>query len=79
MGRKFQNHERYEEKFVTLVEFSFGERHFLVLQYWWEADTLFELQGIASSDLAAPLIFFSYYNRSSECSNCQGAYQKLRA
>lgn len=27
MGRKFQNHERYEENFVTMVEFIFDERH----------------------------------------------------
>ena len=27
MGRKFQSHDRYEENFVTMVEFIFDERH----------------------------------------------------
>ena len=26
-GRKYQSHERYEENFVTVVEFTFHERH----------------------------------------------------
>lgn len=27
MGQKYQNHERYEENFVTVIEFIFDERH----------------------------------------------------
>jgi hypothetical protein len=27
MGRKYQSHDRYEENFVTVVEFIFDERH----------------------------------------------------
>jgi hypothetical protein len=27
MGRKYQNHERCEENFVTVIEFIFDERH----------------------------------------------------
>jgi hypothetical protein len=56
MGRKFQNHKRYEENFVTVVEFVFDERHRSSSSIGGGRILCSGCKIIASSDLAVPTI-----------------------
>ena len=58
MGRKFQNQDRYEKNFVTVVEFIF-ERHLSSSSIGGGRILCSSRKRIASSDLAVPTILFS--------------------
>ncbi len=59
MGRELQSYERYEENFVTLVEFVFAERHLSSSSIGGGRIHCSSCKRIASSDLAVPTICLS--------------------
>lgn len=56
MGRKYQSHDRYEENFVTMVEFIFDESHLSSSSIAGGRILCSSCKRIASSDLAVPTI-----------------------
>jgi hypothetical protein len=57
MGRKFQSHERYEENFVSVVEFNFDELHLSSSSIGGGRIPCSSGKEVASSDLAVPTIY----------------------
>ena len=55
MGRKYQSHDRYEENFVTVVDYIFDEPHLSSSSIG--GGRIFWSKRIASSDLAVPTIY----------------------
>ena len=66
MGRKYQNHERYEENFVT-----FAERHLSSSSIGGGRIPCSSYKRIASSDLAVPTICLRFVKYNGECANWQ--------
>jgi hypothetical protein len=59
MGSKFQNHERYEEYFVSMVEYIFDERHRSSSSIGGGRILCSSCKRIVSSDLAVPTTFLA--------------------